>query len=445
MTRKYERSRRWSIFSGIRMVLPGTSVGAALAWMFLLAMGPADARVYIDITSPFLRQIPVAVPYLEASPQTFENDLLGRKIAKVLSDDLEFHGFFSVLDPSRYGGRQSADWGKFRLDYLVKGSLTRQGDSLAVEMRLYDMSTGATLEGRRYTGTVQDYRHMAHRFCDLIVLAITGEHGVSLSRIVFVGTRGRVKEVYSADFDGTNVRAESADRAITVSPRLSPDGRHIAYTSYRAGKPHLYIKELSSGKVSRVAAYSGLNIAPAWHPDGKQLAMTLSKDGDPDLYIVDLSGRVLSRLTSGPGINVSPTWSPDGRRLAFVSDRSGSPHLYITDVAGGSVRRLTYSGNYNTDPQWSPRGDRIAYTGRTDGGFQVFTISPEGGDPVQLTISGNNEHPSWSPDGRQIVFSSTRMGPEKVLFVMYANGSGQRQLIRYEDGASAPHWGPNRF
>ncbi|MDL1957801.1 MAG: Tol-Pal system beta propeller repeat protein TolB [Deltaproteobacteria bacterium] len=419
-------------------------------WIFFLLFlisGPSlvEARLYIDITSPYLQKIPIAVPYLEVTPSTFENDLLGRKISKVLSDDLIFHGFFSVLDPASYGGRLGADWSKFRLDYLVKGSIEKKSNSVIAELRLFDMSTGAMIQGRRYNGQVKDYRMIAHRFCDLIVMAITGKHGVSLSKITFVAKKDRLKEVYSSDFDGFNIRRETFDKGITVSPRYSPNGRYIAYTSYRTGRPYLYVKDTKTGKIYKLTAYSGLNIAPAWHPDNHCLAVTLSKDGNPDIYIIDLKGRIKTRLTRGPGINVSPTWSPDGKRLAFVSDRSGGPQIYVVDIRTKSARRITYSGAYNTDPQWSPHGDRIVYTGRTEGCFQVFSISPEGGDPIQLTYSGNNENPSWSPDSRQIIFSSTRMGPEKALFVMYANGRGQRMLLRYSNGVEIANWGPNIF
>ncbi len=421
-----------------------------LSWIFCLVFlifSPSlvEARLYIDITSPYLQKIPIAVPYLDVTPSTFENDLLGRKISKVLSDDLIFHGFFSVLDPASYGGRPGVDWSKFRLDYLVKGSIEKRGDSLTAELRLFDMSTGAMIQGRRYNGKVKDCRMIAHRFCDLIVMAITGKHGVSLSKITFVAKKDGLKEVHTSDFDGFNVRRETFDKGITVSPRYSPNGRYIAYTSFRTGKPCLYVKDTKIGKIYRLTAYSGLNIAPAWHPDNQRLAVTLSKDGNPDIYIVDLKGRIKTRLTRGPGINVSPTWSPDGKRLAFVSDRSGGPQIYVMDIQTRSAKRITYRGTYNTDPQWSPNGDRIVYTGRTDGQFQVFSISPEGGDPIQLTCSGNNENPSWSPDGRQILFSSTRMGPEKALFVMYANGRGQRMLLRYSNGVEIANWGPNRL
>jgi TolB protein len=404
-----------------------------------------EARVYIDITSPYLQKIPIAVPYLEATPNTFENDLLGRKISKILSDDLLFHGFFSVLDPAVYGGRSSADWSEFRLDFLVKGSMERRGDSLVTEFRLFDMSTGAMIQGRRYTGKVGDCRVMAHRFCDLIIMAITGKHGVSLSKITFVAKENNIKEVYSADFDGFNINRETFDKGITISPRYSPNGRYIVYTSYRTGRPHLYLKDTKTKKIYKLTTFSGLNIAPAWHPDSRHLAVTLSKDGNPDIYIIDIRGRIKKRLTQGPGINVSPTWSPDGKRIAFVSDRSGGPQIYVMDVRTMSVKRITYSGKYNTDPQWSPCGDRIVYTGQSEGHFQIFTISPEGGDPVQLTYSGNNENPSWSPDGRQILFSSTRIGVKKALFVMHANGREQRLLIRHLNGAGVANWGPNIF
>ncbi len=411
----------------------------------IFAPFPAHARIYIDITSPYLKKIPIAVPYLSAGPDTFENRLLGKKIAGILSNDLAFHGFFSVLDPVQYGGKQDADWSRFRLDYLIRGRLNRTGNRLVVEFRLYDLASGKMIEGRRYRGRVRDQRIMAHRFCDIVVKAITGEHGVSLSRIAFVMQRDGFKEIYSADFDGYNLRKETNDRSITLSPRYSPDGRYLAYTSYKSGRPLLYIKDLRRGTTRKLTEYKGLNITPAWHPNGKLLAVTLSKDGTPDIYLIDLWGKIKARLTDGPSINVSPTWSPDGSKIAFVSDRSGGPQIYIMDLKTRAIKRLTYQGDYNTDPQWSPKGDRIAYAGRTNGAIQVFTIPANGGDPVQLTFCGNNENPSWSPDGRQLLFTSTRLGPKKCLYMMFANGQGKRRVFTSLDGISTPFWGPNAF
>ena len=410
---------------------------------FLLFAASAQARIYIDITSPYLRRIPVAVPYVEARPDSFENRIVGRKLSSILSKDLEFHGFFSVLDPEKYGGSADADLSSFQLDYLIKGRLYRSGDALTSEFRLIDIHTGQMIAGRRYRGMMRDVRQMAHRFCDVVVEAVTGEHGVSLSSIAFLASVKGARDIYISDFDGFNLRRITTDRSIKLSPRFSPDGRYLIYTSYKKGRPQLFLTDLGSGTVKELAGYSGINIAPSWHPDGNSVAVTLSKDGNPDIYVMNLKGDIEKRLTHGPGINVSPTWSPDGENIAFVSDRYGNPQIFVMDVRSRRTRRLTYEGNYNTDPQWSPRGDRIVYAGRSEGRFHIFTIPAEGGEPVQLTYSGNNENPFWSPDGRQIIFSSDRLG-KKSIFVMDANGRRQRRLITLRNsGAVFPCWGPN--
>ncbi len=419
-----------------------------VAWsLFVLTVVPSSglARVYIDITSPFLRKIPIAIPYPVENTGIFENKVLAKKVANALSNDLIFNGLFQVLDASQYGGKENVDWSRFKLDYLVKSKMARNGQRLTVEFRLFDLSNGKMIQGMRYKGKVKNYRIMAHRFCDIIVRAVTGEPGVSRSRIAFVKKVKGKKEIFSADFDGRHMQQETNDSNIALSPSFSPDGKYLAYTSYLTGRPHLYIKELATGKVKRLAGYSGLNIAPAWHPDSEKLAVTLSKDGNPDLYLIRLDGSIEARLTRGPGTCVSPSWSPDGTKIAFVSDRAGTPQIYVLDIYSGKVKRLTYEGSYNTDPAWSPKGDRIAYTGRVEGRFQIFTISPDGSDSIQLTFEGNNEYPSWSPDGRQILFTSTRLGPEKHIFRMFANGRAQQVLNRNLNNVSTPSWGPNVF
>ncbi len=402
------------------------------------------ARVYIDISSPYMRKIPIAVPYPTVYPDRYEEKMLGRKFALELSQDLAFHGFFSVLDSSSYGGRQDVDFKGLGANYVVKGRFKRFGKKLVAELRLLDTSTGKMVEGRRYVATVKDIREMAHRFCDRIIVAITGDHGVSLSRIYFVGEKGGKKDVYSVEFRGQGLRRETFENGITMSPRVSPDGRYLAFTSYRSGKPLLYYKDLKSNRVFELFKSPGINLASSWDPrNPSRLVVSASRAGNSDLFLVDLRGRVIKRLTYGPSINVSGSWSPDGRRLAFVSNRSGSPQIYILDVKTGVAKRLTFSGSYNTEPQWSPRGDRIVYTGRVAGQFQIFTIGTEGGEPVQLTYFGDNENPSWSPDGRQIVFSSTRLG-KKAIFVMFANGRNQRRLFNFKGRAYMPFWGPNK-
>ncbi len=402
-------------------------------------------RVYIDITSPYLKKIPIAIPYLASPSGTFEDRIMGKRLSIIMSRDLNFQGYFSVLNPDLYGGSPNTDWTKFRVDYVILGDLTRNGEKLTVDLRLFDLATGKQLVGIRYIGTVKDLRLIGHKFCDQVVRAITGQPGISLSQIAMVIQRGKRKDVYLCDFDGQDLRRETFDNSIVVSPKISPNGRLLVYTSYRNGRPCLYIKDLISHKVRLLCSYKGINIAPAWSPDGKKLLVTLSKDGNPDLYIIDLRGKILKRLTHGPGINVAGCWSPDGSKIAFVSNREGSPQIYIMDLKSGNIIRLTYQGSYNTDPSWSPKGDEIAYSGLVNGHFEIFTIPVSGGEPKQLTDIGNNHSPSWSPDGRQIVFSCSINNSNPVLYVMYLNGAHKRLLLKIKNASiTCPNWGPDK-
>jgi TolB protein len=110
------------------------------------------------------------------------------------------------------------------------------------------------------------------------------------------------------------------------------------------------------------------------------------------------------------------------------------------DVEGTNVRRLTFQGNYNASPRWSPRGDKIVFMCRA-GGNQICLINPDGTGQQQLTSLGNNEDPAWSPDGRHIAFSSTRMG-HRDIFLMHADGSEQTRLTNNGRENYLPDWSP---
>ncbi len=406
--------------------------------LVLFMPGPSFAKIYIDISSPFIEKIPIAISAPSLTVSSFENRQAARKLQSILKSDLLFYCFFTVFDPSYTAGQE-------KIDYRVDTNMDRQGNDVTVVLKLIDLSSNSMLVGRKYKGTARDLRRIAHRFSNEIVKAITGRPGVSLSRILFISRASGRTEVFSADFDGHNIRQETRQHSIVMSPRYSPDGRYITFTSFRSGRPCLYLKDQQNGRISMLAGYKGLNMSPAWAPGSDRLAVTLSRSGNPDIYLINLKGQVIRRITHGRAINCSPSFSPDGRRIVFVSDRNGSPQLFIMDMASGKTRRLTFKGSYNTDPQWSPTGDRIVYVSRIAGKFQIFTISPRGGEPIQLTFQADNENPSWSPDGRQILFSSNRSRGKKSLYVMYGNGQNQRLLLDYGQSDYFPFWGPNTF
>ncbi len=402
----------------------------------------ARARIDIDITSAELRKVPVAVPYF-LDQAGAKADSRGMKMADLMSRALEFHGFLRVIPAGTYGGGQNNDWLGLGAEYAVLGKYGLEPDWLTMEIRLIDISSGPMFLGRRFRCTPDQERKMILKFCDEIIFKMTGEPGVSRTSIAFVGEKDGVKEIYLADVLGDHLRQITHHHSLAVSPRFTPDGKYLSYTSYHSGNPNLYLTRLDQDKLTRpISQRPGLNMAPSWRPDGKSMAITLSTKGDPDLYLMDREGHILDRLTRDEGINVSPSWSPDGTRLAFVSDRSGSPQIYVMNMQTRAVNRITFLGNYNTTPAWSPKGDLIAYSGNYENQYQIYVIEPDGTRPTRLTQSyGDHESPSWSPDGRQIVFSRKR-GNERKICAVFRNGSGERVLFDFGMQESMPQWSP---
>lgn len=405
----------------------------------MLAGGVAQVRaerVYLDITAQDVRKVMVAVPWFSGDPAQ------GKQMAELLARGLVFHGFIQVLDPASYGGRSDADWKTLGADYVIIGKYETAAAGMMVEGRLLDVAENKVLAGRRFRGTVSQQDDMVLRLCDAMIEEFTGEPGISRSRLAYVSDATGRKEAYVADVLGRSHRQVTRHKHLVVSPRFSPDGFNLAYSSYHTGNQNLYITDLRQDKVTRaISRRTGMNLAPAWAPDGRSMIVTLSKDGSPDLYVIDLQGNIRERLTRDAGINVSPSYSPDGQSIAFVSDRSGTPQVYVMNLATRQVRRLTFEGRENSEPAWSPKGDLIAFTGVKDGSYQIFTINPD--DPLSLrqvtTGWGDCESPTWSPDGRQIVFS--RRGESKQqLWVMLKDGRESRLLFNIRGNQSYPQW-----
>jgi TolB protein len=408
---------------------------------------------YIDISNPFLRKTPIAVPEFKAAANDAAALAAGKATAEDLTYYLRFTGYFTLSDPAAFladpqkmditgAAIQYRSWTAIGAELLVTGGVVIKDGNAEFELRLFDTIKQKMLVGKRYRGSADDTRQVARRFCGEIVYAVTGNRGFFNSRIAFVSNGTGHKEIYICDFDGSNIKRFTNYNSITLFPDWSSDGRWLAYTTYADRGPQIRIQNLMDGQMARIDE-PGLQAAPAWVPGKFQLAASLSFSGDEEIYLLTGNGKVVKRLTNSVGIDVEPTWSPDGKRMAFVSRRSGNPQIYIYNDDTGRVQRLTFEGRYNTQPSWSPMGDKIAYSAMRNGVIDIFTISPEGGEPVQLTENlGNNEAPTWSPDGSLIAFGSTREGPSRI-YVMTAYGTDQRRLLNLSGEQTNPKWSPN--
>jgi len=444
-----------------------TTVKMAMIWLiFLLLPGVAWGRIFIDINAPSIPKFKIAIPDFNQLGSDKARPDLSRQLPEIVSSDLDFSGFFTPMDKGSFledsgsgsapGAIQFKNWSVIGAELLLKGEYSCVGNQLEVEIRLYDVFWGRQILGKRALGDINRHRHLMHRLSNEIILQLTGHQGIFLTKIAFVDNSTGNREIYVADYDGYDAKPVTRDKSLTLLPRWSPDGKYIAYSSYKPmgrdlsrkdmGKqagPLLYLKDMASGKVRLLSSQPGLNTGAAWSPDGKEIALTMSHKGNPDIFTIDLQGKILRQLVQGYGIDVSPAFSPDGSKIAFVSNRSGSPQLYILDLATKREERLTYEGRYNTSPAWSSR-NRIAFVSMSNGKFDICTIDPDGRGFKRLTDNtSNNEEPSWSPDGRYIMFTSDRGGGAYHLHLMNANGQNQKRIVPSTKGQqTAPSWGP---
>ena len=419
---------------------------------FLIGSGLCRAEYdYIDITNPFLRKIPIAIPIFKNMSSGVTTEQLSIRASDLLAETLAFTGYFKILDRGAFLANPQTDavfsdinpqnWTSIGAELLITGGVLIKDQMVEMELRLYDTFKEQLLVGKKYTGGINDQREIVRLFCSEVIYALTGDRGIFNSKIAFVSTNSGNKEIYICDFDGYKPKRFTHTESISLTPAWSSDGKWLAYTSYEKGKADLYIKHLTE-KLGAVIAKNGINITPAWIPGKFVLAATLSFSGDQEIYLLTGTGKISKRLTYNWGIDLSPTWSPDSKQMAFVSKRSGTPQIYIKNIDSGVVKRLTFQGNYNTQPAWSPKGDLLAYSAMEEGRSNIFVIGVDGEGPVQLTHNeGDNESPSWSPDGNLVVFSSTREGPSKV-YVLTAYGTDQRRLLSMKGEQTDPEWSP---
>jgi TolB protein len=431
-------------------------VALALAVIAVLSLGtpprlPAQGvDVFLNVTGGGARKLNIAVPEftLLAGPDAGG---IAKQLAAVTGDDLTFSQLFAVVAgtgaiPPNNPAALKQSWTEFAAAGAhagLHGLVTFRGDRADTEMRLYDLTTPEhrLITTKKFELPTAQWRRLAHKIADEIVLQFTGEAGVADTKIAYVsGARG-AKEVMMADYDGVAVSNVTRNGSINLMPVWSPDSRSLAFTSYVQGYPDLYRAFPFERRPNQtLAAFHGINSSPAWSPDGRTVAMTLSKDGNPEIYVLTVATGTLRRLTRHAGIDTEPSWSPTGREIAFISDRSGRPHLYVMDAEGAGVRPLT-TGGFHTQPRWSPKGDVIVYTQR-QGTHDIWAINPDGSNPRRLTSGpGDNQGPTWAPNGRHLMFQTNRLGTWQ-LFAMLADGSAQTPVTRGGVDSTSPSWSP---
>lgn len=407
-----------------------------------------------------VEKIRLAVPDFAASTQDPHNPDLLKVFNDTLWNDLDSAGIFDMVSKSFYPLAVPGNPADVRFDawnspppnasMLAFGNLSASGNNLTVQGWLYDVKniTSPQVLGKQYTdaATADAARRTAHKFADEIIFRLGGGiAGIAESQIFFVSSRSGPKEIWAMDYDGVNQHQITHLGSISLSPRISPDGTRLAFSSLTKSGWDILMYSMDLNRLLSFPKFGGTNLSPAWSPDGTRLAFSSSRAGDPEIYVVDQSGANIKRLTVSKMPDVSPVWNrKTGAQIAWVSGRTDLPQVYTMESDGTNVQKMTDQG-YAVSPAWSPNGQFLVfswirhYGPGAPGAQDIYIMDIASKQWVQLTHDGGrNDFPSWSPDGRHIVFQSSRSGGEQV-WTMLADGSNQKQLTTTGSNTQ-PNW-----
>ena len=424
----------------------------------------SNALIEVDITRGNLNPLPIAVSPLFSDNQTEdklfkETDIknIGIEIAKVVEDNLKRTGLFNPLDKKAFLQNPDLahlkprfeDWALIKSQALITGQVKLEKDKLRVEFRLWDVLAAKEMLALAFTTVPNNWRRIGHIITDKIYERLTGEKGYFDTRIIYVAEEGpktkRVKKLAIMDQDSVNTKYLTLGNELVLTPRFNPTNQMVTYLSYFKNLPRVYLLDIETGIQEVVGDFPGMTFAPRFSPDGKKIIMSFAKDGNSDIYTMNLENRIVERITNHPSIDTSPSYSPDGKFITFNSDRSGFQQIYVMNSNGKSVKRISFGKGLYGTPVWSPRGDLIAFTKLHKGKFYIGVMRTDGSGERLLTENYYQEAPSWSPNGRVLIFyretksNSEGEGFSAKLWSIDLTGYNERMVPTETDG-SDPSW-----
>jgi TolB protein len=443
----------------------GNTLRILIQILVLCAFGFSSAAVRAQDwvktgTALGVNKVRLAVPDFKPSTTDPQNAALLKTFNDTLWNDLDVSGVVELVSKSFYPLQVPGQppevnfiaWNAPPPDagMLAFGNLGVASGRLTVQGWLYDVKNiqSPQVLGKQYSDASSDAaaRVMAHKFADEIIFRLGGGiQGIAESQIYFVSSRSGHKEIWAMDYDGANQHQVTRLGSMAISPRISPDGSRVAFSALTKTGWEIMMYSLELNRAVSFPHFGGTNLSPAWSGDGLKLAFSSSRSGEPEIYVSDASGGALSRMTTDKGPDVSPAWNrKTNGQIAFVSGRTGLPQIYTMEADGTNQQRMTDQG-YAVSPNWSPNGQFLSfawvrkYGPGEPGNSDLYLMDIASKQWVQLTHDGGrNDFPSWSPDGRHIVFQSNRSGSLQI-WSMLADGTKVQQLT-FTGLNSQPNW-----
>ena len=422
----------------------------------------AYSLIEVDITRGNLDPLPIAISplYVDVNSENYKDikvKELGDLISSVIEKNFLSTGLFNPLNKDAFIQKPDIahlkprfeDWRLITAQALVTGKILIKDNKLKVEFRLWDLAATQEMVALTFTTTPSNWRRVAHIISDKVYERLTGETGYFDTRIIYVSETGprtqRVKKLAIMDQDGENTKYLTLGNELVLTPRFNPTNQLVTYMSYFRNLPRVYLLDIETGIQEVVGNFPGMTFAPRFSPDGKKIIMSFAKDGNSDIYTMDLESRLVEKITEDSSIDTSPSFSPDGKYICFNSDRSGLQQIYTMRSDGTGAKRISFGNGIYGTPVWSPRGDLIAFTKMRAGKFYIGVMRSDGTGERLLTENYYQEAPSWSPNGRLLVFyretktNKDGEGFSAKLWSIDITGYNERELQTQTD-ASDPSW-----
>jgi TolB protein len=395
---------------------------------------------------------------------------LASEMIDILRNDFVFykHKFnnvdYSDRGQASYSNPNVTKWRESGITFFVASQISASGDGIEAKIKTWSVLTGKEMFSQSFKIDSKNIRAVSHQIADGIYRSVTGKPSVFNSKIVMIsdrGTQGKdtIKELYIMDFDGNRVEKLTNFHSVVLSPSVAPDNSKIMFSVIAPHKEisrnkvriikniDLKMLDLRSKAITTVSDKPGINSGAIFSAQGDTIYTTLSFKGNADIYEMNLSSGKTKNVTSHYADDVDPSITKDGLLMAFLSNRPGRAHIYTMDPSAPEkgVKRISFVGQFNAAPRFSPDGKEIVFSSWVDAGFDLYRISSDGNNLVRLTKDfGSNEEAVYSPDGEFIVFTSKRIISRtkavQEIYIMNRDGEILGQLTQNFGRCYSPQW-----
>lgn len=439
-----------------------------LALVFSLSAFSQDAVIAVGKAEQDKDKLTIDDP--EMKSLSGDQKTLALELIEIIRNDFAFYRHkFETIDyadkgKNSFSSPDIAKWKAGGLTYLVASEIRGSWSNLEAKFKAYSILTGKEIFSSSFTVNKKTLRPSAHKIADSIYSSVTGKPSVFNSKIVFISDRSSTskevqKELYLMDFDGRRVEKLTDFRSVVLSPSIAPDNSKIMFSLIATHKEvsrnkvrnikniDLKMMDLSSKKFSTISSRPGINSGAIFSGRGDSAYLTLSFSGNADIYEIGLNNDRMRKVTSHSSDDVDPSVSQDGRLMTFLSNRPGKAHIYTMDPSQTEkeVKRISFVGQFNATPRFSPDGKEIVFSSWVDNAFDLYRIDAQGNSVARLTKGfGSNEEPVYSPDGEFVVFTSKKQAKRgkavQDIYIMNREGEILGQLTQDFGRSSSPQW-----